>query len=115
MSLSDLASLGSFVSGVAVTVTLVFLLIQLRQNNHNQRAIMQQGRSAQQVDLLLRCADERLTAIRLKSLACDPTMNEQEIEAATYMWLAVWRALRTDFCNIGAERLVPRALTAIRR
>ena len=32
MSLSDLASLGSFVSGVAVLATLVFLLLQTRQN-----------------------------------------------------------------------------------
>jgi hypothetical protein len=33
MSLSDLASLGSFVSGVAVLVSLVFLYFQLRQMN----------------------------------------------------------------------------------
>ena len=32
MSLSDLASLGSFVSGLAVLATLVFLLLQTRQN-----------------------------------------------------------------------------------
>jgi len=32
MTLSDLASLGSLVSGIAVLLTLVFLLIQTRQN-----------------------------------------------------------------------------------
>src|SRR5476651_2727091 len=32
MTLSDLASIGSLVSGVAVLITLVFLLIQTRQN-----------------------------------------------------------------------------------
>jgi hypothetical protein len=43
MSLSDLASLGSFVSGFAVLVTLVLLLLQMRQSNQNQRALMSQG------------------------------------------------------------------------
>jgi len=47
MSLSDLASIGSFVSGVAVVVTLALLLIQTRQANRNQKALMQQGRSAE--------------------------------------------------------------------
>jgi len=32
MSLSQLAELGSFLSGVAVAVTLIFLLVQMRQN-----------------------------------------------------------------------------------
>ena len=31
MSLSDLASLGSFVSGVAVLVSLIYLALQVRQ------------------------------------------------------------------------------------
>ena len=44
MSLSDLAALGSFISGVAVVVTLVFLLVQMRQTNRNQKSLMQQGR-----------------------------------------------------------------------
>ena len=50
MTLSDLASLGSFVSGVAVLVSLVFLYFQLRQigkqmilTEKSQRALMTQG------------------------------------------------------------------------
>jgi flagellar biosynthesis/type III secretory pathway M-ring protein FliF/YscJ len=52
MSLSDLAALGSFISGVAVLASLVFLFFQMRQmteqvrqSERNQRALMQQGRS----------------------------------------------------------------------
>ena len=33
MTLSDLAAIGSFVSGIAVVITLIFLLLQMRQNN----------------------------------------------------------------------------------
>lgn len=32
MTLSDLASIGSFISGLAVVVTLIFMTLQLRQN-----------------------------------------------------------------------------------
>lgn len=38
MSLTDLASLGSFVSGIAVVITLIFLAVQTRQNTLALRA-----------------------------------------------------------------------------
>jgi hypothetical protein len=43
MSLNDLAAIGSFISGIAVVITLAFLVIQLRQTNRNQIAIINQG------------------------------------------------------------------------
>jgi len=43
MSLSDLASIGSFVSGLAVIATLLFLVVQIRQTEKNQRALINQG------------------------------------------------------------------------
>ena len=43
MNLSDVASIGSFVSGVAVLVSLVYLSLQVRQTERNQRALMNQG------------------------------------------------------------------------
>jgi hypothetical protein len=60
MTLSDLASLGGFVSGIAVVITLVFLLLQMRQTNLNQRALMQQMRSARSIDTILRQSDRYL-------------------------------------------------------
>ncbi len=57
MTLSDLASLGSFVSGAAVLISLVFLYFQIRQVNaqvrqaeRNQRALLQQGRAGRAAD-----------------------------------------------------------------
>src|SRR5215472_10615495 len=50
MSLSDLASLGTFVSGLAVLASLVFLFFQMqqmreqvKQTERNQQALIQQG------------------------------------------------------------------------
>ena len=63
MSLSDLASLGSFVSGVAVLVTLIFLTLQVRQAERSQRAIVQQERAARLSDLNLRLGDAALSEV----------------------------------------------------
>ena len=60
MSLSDLASLGSFVSGFAVLVSLVFLYFQLRQMNSqgkqvekNQQAIIRQARYTRTTNIIM--------------------------------------------------------------
>jgi hypothetical protein len=58
MTLADLASLGSFVSGAAVLVSLIFLYFQLRQigvqirlAERNQQAAIRQGRVARITEL----------------------------------------------------------------
>lgn len=43
MSLADLALIASLLSSVAVLVSLLFLGVQIRQSNRNQRSLMQQG------------------------------------------------------------------------
>src|SRR5215472_5949453 len=57
MSLSDLASLGSFVSGVAVLASLIYLTLQVRQAERYQKAMAQEARAARLSDLHLRFAD----------------------------------------------------------
>ena len=64
MSLSDLASLGSFVSGVAVLVSLIFLYFQLRQlgsqvaqAERNQQASIRQGRANRASAIAMGAAD----------------------------------------------------------
>ena len=77
MSLSDLAALGSFVSGLAVLISLVFLYFQLRQigqqvaqAERNQQASIQQTRTNRLVDLYLRAAtDSSLTEAIAKAMA----------------------------------------------
>ena len=46
MSLSDLASIGSLISGVAVAITLIFLVMQMRQNTLAVKATATQSFSA---------------------------------------------------------------------
>lgn len=72
MSLSDLEAIGSFINGLGVLVSLVFLYFQLRQVNlqvrqteKNQQALIRQNRATRVVDLNMRRAEASLVdAIR---------------------------------------------------
>lgn len=57
MSLSDLASLGSFVSGIAVLISLVYLSLQVRQTKRNQQIAIRHSRATRIVELQLTLAD----------------------------------------------------------
>jgi hypothetical protein len=53
MSLTDLASIGSFVSGIAVVVSLIYLALQVRHAQKTQRALMHQARTERVVNAAL--------------------------------------------------------------
>jgi hypothetical protein len=52
MTLSDIASVGSLISGLAVLASLVYLSLQFRQTERNQQAIIRQGRINRAVELM---------------------------------------------------------------
>jgi len=52
MTLSDIASIGSLISGLAVLISLVYLGLQVRQTERNQQASIRQGRIDRAVELL---------------------------------------------------------------
>ena len=60
MSIPELASVISIVSGLAVVISLVFLALQVRQSNRNQKSLMQQGRTARTVEIMLRMTDRHV-------------------------------------------------------
>ena len=59
MTLADLSSIGSLISGIAVLVSLVYLSLQIRQNTKHSQALIQQGRAARISDTALRIAELR--------------------------------------------------------
>lgn len=78
MTLSNLAAIGNFVSGIAVVFSFVFLALQLRQANRNQRSLMQQGRSDRALEVFMRFADPQLTELVLRAFRADITMSDAE-------------------------------------
>jgi len=81
MSLSDLASLGSFASGVAVVITLIFLLLQMRQSNRNQKSLMQQGRTARMVNLILTRTNPHLAEVFARLYSADSSFEGAQLAA----------------------------------
>ena len=53
MTLSDFAAIGSFVSGIAVLISLIYLALQVRQADKNQRALINQGTIARTTGFLM--------------------------------------------------------------
>jgi hypothetical protein len=84
MTLSDLAALGSFVSGVAVMVSLVFLYFQVRQVNlqvrqaeRNQRATIAQVRAGRSVEAILTQTDASVAAAFRRGPTEAPPTSQQ--------------------------------------
>jgi hypothetical protein len=80
MGLSDLASVGSFVSGVAVLVSLIYLALQVRQAERNQRALMQQGRANRVSDSCMRMAEPGLSLIFSKGRDGDESLTLEQLD-----------------------------------
>jgi hypothetical protein len=95
MSLSDLASLGSFVSGIAVLVSLIYLALQIRQAEKNQRASIHQGRVGQSVDRLLRFVEPELLRPYMKGLyGRDASTEELEFQQFVFAMAAIAREVQ---------------------
>lgn len=105
MSLSDLAAIGSFVSGIAVVITLAFLLIQTRQTNRNQRSLMQQGHLTMLVDASMRWAEPAMQDVIVRAEACDETMGPSQIGSFLIMLQAVMRNLEDGYLQFTAGTL----------
>jgi hypothetical protein len=79
MTLSDIASIGSLVSGAAVLVSLIYLGIQTRQNVRHSQALIQQGRAARISDTSLRLAELRADAGINKCFEGSPDVSQQDV------------------------------------
>jgi hypothetical protein len=97
MTLSDLAAIGSLVSGIAVVVTLIFLLFQMRQTNRNQRSLMQQGRTARITDIFLRQTDLGLSATVTRAMLVDMTLDRAEAHTVNVLGAALFWSFGDSF------------------
>ena len=79
MSLSDLASLGSFVSGVAVLVSLIYLALQVRQAEKNQRAAIRQGRADRTAAIVLAAANPGLAEDLVRAIIGAPDLTQKQL------------------------------------
>jgi hypothetical protein len=79
MSLSDLASVGSFVSGFAVLTSLIYLALQVRHTKRNQQISIRHSRVSRTVDLHLALADPAMAGAWLHGSGSPQEITQAEL------------------------------------
>ena len=79
MTLSDLASIGSLVSGVAVLISLVYLGLQMRQSARHSQALIQQGRASRTMEILTRWAEFDWSEGMEACVSGSPAVNPRDL------------------------------------
>lgn len=79
MTLTDLAAVASVISSIAVAVSLIYLALQVRQAEKNQRALMQQGRADRVSDMVLRISEPNLADVFNKGMFDPGALSADEI------------------------------------
>jgi hypothetical protein len=104
MSLSDFASLGSLVGGLAVLVSLVLLYFQLRQLNQqvrlterNQQASIRRGRITRGVDIQLARADPGVADAIRRGMQDPDEMTQTEVSQFLNSCRAMFLHLEDSF------------------
>ncbi len=73
MTLSDFATFSTAISGIAVTVSLIYLIIQTRQSTRHTRALIQQGQSARTTAIVLANQTHDISAVWVEGNGGNPT------------------------------------------
>lgn len=79
MTLSDIASIASVISSLAVLASLVYLTIQVRQTEKNQRALMDQGNVNRATDINAFLAQPHINALSTRVLVGDTNFSAEDI------------------------------------
>jgi hypothetical protein len=107
MSLTDLAAVGGFVSSLAVVATMALLLLQMRQVDRNQKALLQQGRSARVTDLILRRTESELSKALTKALQADMSIEDSQVEVVNAFFAALFWSIEDSYLQFKAGLLLP--------
>lgn len=79
MTLSDLASIGTLISSVAVLISLVYLALQNRITERNQRALINQGVLTRTVDMVKWNAEPHISELVTRVFSGDTKFTAEEI------------------------------------
>jgi hypothetical protein len=107
-----LASIGSFISGLAVVVSFVFLGLQIRQTNRNRRSLMQQGMANNNIELMLRLTDPALHESMMRGRAGDLTMEPAQVDTFVRAWIATFSLWEDVFLQHRARTIDPGSMAS---
>lgn len=79
MTLAELSSLTGAISAISVLISLLFLKIQIRQSEKNQRALIQQGRAGRSVEIAMRLMAADFAEAYHRCTNGDPNVSEIQL------------------------------------
>jgi hypothetical protein len=79
MSFSDIAAIGGLLSSVAVCGSLVYLALQVRQSDRNQRSLMVQGISTRGSGIVMFLAQPHISAVLGRVIQGETDFSQAEI------------------------------------
>ena len=97
MSLSDFASLGSFVSGFAVLTSLIYLALQVRLTKRNQQISIRHSRASRIVELHLALADPAVADAWLHGSGSPEELTQTELSQFTNLCRALFFHFEDSF------------------
>jgi hypothetical protein len=97
MSLSGLASLGSFVSGFAVLISLIYLALQVRQTKRNQQIAIRHSRVTRIVELQLALANPAVADAWLHGSGSPHEITQTELSQFTNLCRALFFHFEDSF------------------
>jgi hypothetical protein len=97
MSLSDLASIGSLISGVAVLGSLIYLALQVRQTKHNQQASIRHSRVTRIVDMQLARLDPHVADAYRRGMQNPDEITQTEVTQFLGICTAMFNHLEDSF------------------
>lgn len=79
MTLSDLASIGTLISSIAVLISLIYLALQVKVTEKNQRALINQGVLTRTVDMVKWNAEPHISGLVTRVFSGDTEFSAEEI------------------------------------
>jgi hypothetical protein len=90
-------TLSSRARGVSVHVTLIFLLFQMRQTDRTRRSLVQQSRTAMQVDAIFRNAEPQFTEVTARAVDPEAQFSDTDVTTVLFISLSYFRSMENSF------------------
>ena len=114
MTLSDWSAIAGIFSGVGVTVSVIYLALQVRQAEKSQRAMMQQGRATRASEAAFRLAEPGFSALYSKAAREPKALTLEEIDRYMLTCRAAFLSAEDSVLHYRAGQLSEEASGSIR-
>jgi hypothetical protein len=113
MKLVDIATIADIASSGALAVSLVYLALQVRQAEKNQRGLTQQGRANRLTNLLMQISEPQNAAIWIKGMHAPQSLAGEELERYLLMCRSGFTSMEDSFLQHKAGLLEEAAFNSI--